>query len=288
MNSVISSKLGCFVETVGFKKILERLLDWFAIFDPDSCSYFVPAFAALKVSLLLTRPTFGRPPAHAGCGFRAEKGFQPTLFVSTIFYSRELFMASFVFSSFYVSTSFILLFSHHLTIFRVRGAGCGVACGRVWWTVLSLRSGSPQDQDLRWENGGIFIWMETPPSHRFIWVFPPKIGVKPPPKWMVYFMENPIKMGWFGGAHPYFWTHLYEKGGWPSIIPWPHRFHGQNSIWRQFLFFKRPHESDEKNHGNLPELLPTVEKIQGCVLGFSTVLCFSFDFVKPNLWPFEI
>ncbi len=32
----------------------------------------------------------------------------------------------------------------------------------------------------------------------------PKIGGKPP-KWMVKIMENPIKMGWFGGVfHPYF------------------------------------------------------------------------------------
>ena len=35
------------------------------------------------------------------------------------------------------------------------------------------------------------IWVAT------IWVFP-KIGV--PPKWMVKIMENPIKMGWFGGT----------------------------------------------------------------------------------------
>ena len=25
------------------------------------------------------------------------------------------------------------------------------------------------------------------------------------PRWMVYFMENPIKMGWFEGVSPYFW-----------------------------------------------------------------------------------
>ncbi len=34
-----------------------------------------------------------------------------------------------------------------------------------------------------------------------IWVFP-KIGV--PPTWMVNIMENPIKMGWFGGTKPLF------------------------------------------------------------------------------------
>ena len=31
------------------------------------------------------------------------------------------------------------------------------------------------------------------------WVFP-KIGLVNPPKWMVYFMENPIKMNYFGGT----------------------------------------------------------------------------------------
>ena len=35
-----------------------------------------------------------------------------------------------------------------------------------------------------------------------MWVFP-KIRGKPPPKWMVYFMENPIRMDDLG-AHPYF------------------------------------------------------------------------------------
>ena len=34
-------------------------------------------------------------------------------------------------------------------------------------------------------------------SLRLIWVFP-KIGVKLP-KWMIYFMENPIKMDDLGG-----------------------------------------------------------------------------------------
>ena len=34
----------------------------------------------------------------------------------------------------------------------------------------------------------------------------PKIGGKPP-KWMVYFMENPIKMDDLGGKKPYFWVY---------------------------------------------------------------------------------
>ena len=37
------------------------------------------------------------------------------------------------------------------------------------------------------------------------WVFP-KIGGKPP-KWMVYFLENPIKMDDLGGKTHYFWKH---------------------------------------------------------------------------------
>ena len=50
-----------------------------------------------------------------------------------------------------------------------------------------------------------------------IWVFP-KIGVKPP-KWMVKIMENPIKMGWFGGKTHYFRKHPY----------WDHRFSTKSS-----------------------------------------------------------
>ena len=30
------------------------------------------------------------------------------------------------------------------------------------------------------------------------------------PKWMVKIMENPIKMGWFGGKTHYFWKHPYD------------------------------------------------------------------------------
>ena len=30
-----------------------------------------------------------------------------------------------------------------------------------------------------------------------------------PPKWMVYFMEKPIKMDDLGGNHPYFWVDIY-------------------------------------------------------------------------------
>ena len=41
-----------------------------------------------------------------------------------------------------------------------------------------------------------------------IWVFP-KIGVPCTPKWVVYFMEKPIKMHDCGGIYPYFWKHPY-------------------------------------------------------------------------------
>ncbi len=50
-----------------------------------------------------------------------------------------------------------------------------------------------------------------------------------PPKWMVYFMENPnpMKMGWFGGVfHPSFWfnTHL-EYSEYSHHLVWmPHFF----------------------------------------------------------------
>ncbi len=37
----------------------------------------------------------------------------------------------------------------------------------------------------------------------------PKIGGFFPLKWMVYFMENPIKINDFVGTHPYFWKHPY-------------------------------------------------------------------------------
>ncbi len=41
-----------------------------------------------------------------------------------------------------------------------------------------------------------------------------KVGVVIPPKWMVKIMENPIRMGWFGGVyHPYFLETPYE-GAW--------------------------------------------------------------------------
>ena len=41
----------------------------------------------------------------------------------------------------------------------------------------------------------------------------PKIGGKPP-KWMVYFMEPPIKIHDLGGKNPYFWfnTHIAVEG----------------------------------------------------------------------------
>ena len=48
---------------------------------------------------------------------------------------------------------------------------------------------------LCWEDGYMIIW---------IWMFP-KIGVHTP-KWMVKIMENPIKMGWFGG-----FSHIFGR-----------------------------------------------------------------------------
>ena len=50
------------------------------------------------------------------------------------------------------------------------------------------------------------------------WVFPPKNRGILPPKWMVYFMKNPIKMHDLG-VFPYFWKHpicqlfSLKKGG---------------------------------------------------------------------------
>ena len=38
----------------------------------------------------------------------------------------------------------------------------------------------------------------------------PKIVGKPP-KWMVYFMENPMNKWMIWGAHPYFWKHPYAR-----------------------------------------------------------------------------
>ena len=49
--------------------------------------------------------------------------------------------------------------------------------------VLSRRPG---------ERSGVGLWLKLYPSWR---------------EWMVYFMENPIEMGWFGGFSPYFWKH---------------------------------------------------------------------------------
>ena len=41
-----------------------------------------------------------------------------------------------------------------------------------------------------------------------IWMFPKIVTV--PPKWMVYFMENPIKMDDLGGKTHYFRKHPYQ------------------------------------------------------------------------------
>ena len=57
-----------------------------------------------------------------------------------------------------------------------------------------------------------------------IWMFP-KIGGKPP-KWMVYFMENPIKMDDLGGKPPIFWKHPYKQ---PENFTVHHPF--TSSIW---------------------------------------------------------
>ena len=62
--------------------------------------------------------------------------------------------------------------------------------------------------------------LELGVGERFvIWMFPKIVGK--PPKWMVYFMENPIKIDDFWGYH-YFRKHPYEstkqkegKGGRP-------------------------------------------------------------------------
>ena len=40
------------------------------------------------------------------------------------------------------------------------------------------------------------------------------------PKWMVKIMENPIKMGWFGGKTHYFWKHPYSAEHHFSYLHW--------------------------------------------------------------------
>ena len=50
-----------------------------------------------------------------------------------------------------------------------------------------------------------------------IWVFP-KIVVKPP-KWVVYFMENLIKMGWFGDTPIFGNTHLLLSLAFYKVAP---------------------------------------------------------------------
>ena len=40
-----------------------------------------------------------------------------------------------------------------------------------------------------------------------------------PPKWMVYFMENPIKIDDLGGFyHPYFWKHPYGGSAYYLVL----------------------------------------------------------------------
>ncbi len=90
----------------------------------------------------------------------------------------------------------------------------------------------------------VFQWEVT-------WVFPKIWGT--PPKWMVYFMENPIKHGMIWGENPFFWKHSHVHslvyccsfqtcdlffpilvGGWCYIIPPP--VHCKNPI-------KTPHQT---------------------------------------------
>ncbi len=52
------------------------------------------------------------------------------------------------------------------------------------------------------------LWLQPEDSK---WVFP-NIGVVNPQKWMVYFMENPIKMDDLGGTI-IFWKHLSQQLG---------------------------------------------------------------------------
>ena len=71
----------------------------------------------------------------------------------------------------------------------------------AWWWVNQAGGRRPKKRSLTVDccqvmQGGPLVVINgiiTP-----IWVFP-KIGGKPP-KWMVKIMENPIKMGWFGGT----------------------------------------------------------------------------------------
>ena len=48
----------------------------------------------------------------------------------------------------------------------------------------------------------------------------PKIGGKFPQNGWCYFMENPIKMGWFGGKTPYFWFNTHIPIGRILVLKW--------------------------------------------------------------------
>ena len=90
-----------------------------------------------------------------------------------------------------------------------------------------------------------------PPGKKNTWVFP-KTGVFPP-KWMVKIMENPIKMGWFGGKTPYFRKH-------PPFFVSKSKFHPQihqNSPpepatlrWLEVELVIRPHSEWRPSHEN--------------------------------------
>ena len=91
----------------------------------------------------------------------------------------------------------------------------------------------------------------SPREKKNTWVFP-KTGVFPP-KWMVKIMENPIKMGWFGGKTPYFRKH-------PPFFVSKSKFHPQihqNSPpepatlrWLEVELVIRPHSEWRPSHEN--------------------------------------
>ena len=75
---------------------------------------------------------------------------------------------------------------------------------RSWWIWpdASWNVPSPGHRDLK---KNFVVGRIVDPKNRGIW----------PPKWMVKIRENPIKMGWFGGKHHYFWvdTHVFMYCG---------------------------------------------------------------------------
>ena len=94
---------------------------------------------------------------------------------------------------------------------RVMGFSCSSRLSQksYWWTIYSAPVGG-LSHDL-WKVNQSSKHPGSCQMNYHIWVFP-KIGV-PQNGWFI--MENPIKMGWFGGTHIFgnFWKHLFHPRG---------------------------------------------------------------------------